>query len=244
MSGVPSFPVTHSSFLLCPVSFWPLLQDRCQPQRQISHCGGGGGCNIFTLQGFQQFGLCFWFPQSHVLLMLPWTHDQMVLWLLTWDFCAILLKSHFWALWRLLAPTEVFVGRVVSPEHFWAEGGSRGSAACGRMGQEEVLLQKWDGSRAELAEQGCACPSHGFGGWLTNLRFSCLKPLLFFWLRKRVMHANNRNKGRNKFLWGKTAKKSSEGTSGISALVDSSNITVNLIKYIVIPKEASLISQI
>lgn len=40
------------------------------------------------------------------------------------------------------------------------------------------------------------------------------------------------------------SKKSFEGTSGISALVDSSNITVNLIKYIVIPKEASLISQI
>lgn len=40
------------------------------------------------------------------------------------------------------------------------------------------------------------------------------------------------------------SKKSFEGTGGISALVDSSNITVNLIKYIVIPKEASLISQI
>lgn len=43
---------------------------------------------------------------------------------------------------------------------------------------------------------------------------------------------------------GKQQKKSFEGTSGISALVDSSNITVNLIKYIVIPKEASLISRI
>lgn len=51
-------------------------------------------------------------------------------------------------------------------------------------------------------------------------------------------------RGRSSSDEGKQQKKSFEGTSGISALVDSSNITVNLIKYIVIPKEASLISQI
>lgn len=29
---------------------------------------------------------------------------------------------------------------------------------------------------------------------------SCLKPFIFFWLRKRVTHANNRNEMRKKFL--------------------------------------------
>lgn len=29
---------------------------------------------------------------------------------------------------------------------------------------------------------------------------SCLKPFVFFWLRKRVTHANNRNEMRKKFL--------------------------------------------
>ena len=47
--------------------------------------------------------------------------------------------------------------------------------------------------RARLAEMGHGSRSRGPCDWLPNLGFLCLKPFLFFWLRKRVMRANNRN---------------------------------------------------
>lgn len=49
-------------------------------------------------------------------------------------------------------------------------------------------------SRTRLVKLGQASQSYSFCDWLANLGFLCLKPSLFFWLRKRVMHANNRSK--------------------------------------------------
>lgn len=79
--------------------------------------------------------------------------------------------------------------------------------ACSEMGQRGDFIAEVASKqgRARLVKPGHASRSRGSCDWLANLSFLCLKPFLFFWLRKRVMHANNRNE-KKKFLRGKLAK--------------------------------------